>query len=881
MAIGFTDASDRAIPGNATERAAVRWHLSSWKVELGWTCAAAVLTIVLSGLLALAYGKALWSDDFQSQYLPICTEIDRALREGSYPLLSINSWYGGDLVGEYQHGTFSVVHILIILFVYQLHLSLPSTAAALVGIYQVILATGSFRLARHLGLTVPNAMVATLAATLNGYMFYWGAWNWMNVLSSFAWLPWAWWAMQFAVDRPQGRWRFVPAGVLLYLLFAAGQPFTDLMAATVTVWLVAKNWHLPKRRLWPVAAAWALGLALASPAIFALLEYHSFTRRSTTWSAVGSSRTMPLSAFLGTVVPPMPASGTDYCAIDVGPMELRHSYEASCGLVPCVALLAILIRRWDRFVRKRGWELAMLAFAVMLCYWGEFGAFRWSFRWLPLFHLILGLLGGFAVQDWALPDEREPHANRDVVWFARPSVWFRVLLAAMLIGIGIESPHKAQTCGYVAVLGCLLAFVYWVRRVPWWEGSRGQAVFARWSEYPGSWSCLLVSAVIAYVWIVLPSFMPSQFTLVGLLLLGISAVWMLGNRWFPMASQTGSWLPVLIVVLALTAGAYRSDQTLPRWPLSETIRQPEPLERARTYLAVLTQKDVFTKDADVGEINRFGNTAMYAGLSFFNGYTPMHPKRLAEVFSISGMGQKSVSGQRILKNYIAAGGLLSQMGIDGLILGNGFGKYADLVRRSGWELNGYFPHGMVFVRPGRPTPRVRSLAAVVSVDDDGKLQKETVQGNATVRAVRESRLSVCCQVRNTDENHDAVVAFSRAYYPGYRVYLNGVEMPVECLAGIQTGVRIAPNAAGELLLVFWPKSVAWGIGIALSAIVATVVFCGSSYVSRIFAFCDVDCNRRGSEQPLAAHADVRETSTIHAACQIGQEGPGTMPATAP
>lgn len=238
----------------------------SWLSEMRWTLVAVLLTLGTGGaslLLTSYFGRTWWLDDFQSQWLPGYLDIHRALHEGSYPLISSSSWFGGDLAGEYQYGVFSLAHLLIIFVVFQWKLGLLGTVVSLIAIYEAILASGAFRLARRIGLTVPNAMIASLAATLNGYTFYWAAQNWFPAMASFAWLPWAWWAMLVALDRRHGAWRFLPAALFVYLVVAAGWPFTVLMAGTVTVWLAARNWGQLRLRVWPLMAAWALGLALA------------------------------------------------------------------------------------------------------------------------------------------------------------------------------------------------------------------------------------------------------------------------------------------------------------------------------------------------------------------------------------------------------------------------------------------------------------------------------------------------------------------------------------------------------------------------------------------------------------------------------------------
>jgi len=120
-------------------------------------------------------------DDFQSELLPAYADMDRALREGSFPLLSPYSWFGGNLAGEYQYGVFSVVHLLIIAVVFRLGLSLAHTAAAISVVYMVIAASGAFRLGRRYGLGMPAALIVSMNCccsdtgygddTASGYLF--------------------------------------------------------------------------------------------------------------------------------------------------------------------------------------------------------------------------------------------------------------------------------------------------------------------------------------------------------------------------------------------------------------------------------------------------------------------------------------------------------------------------------------------------------------------------------------------------------------------------------------------------------------------------------------------------------------------------------------
>lgn len=791
--------------------------------EAWWTLVAVGLTLATGGamlwLISLS-GGTWWLDDFQSQWLPGYMDMNRALREGSFPLLSTASWNGGDFAGEFQYGVFSVAHLSIVLLVFQWNLGLLGSAAAFMAIYAAILSSGVFRLGRHLGLNVPFAIIAALAATLNGYVFYWGAQSWFPALASFAWLPWTWLAMECALDARRGAWRFVPAGLSLYLLIAAGWPFSVLMAGTVIVWLSIRSWPLFRSgKAWPIPAACVLGVALAMPAILSLLEYHTFTKRSATWSYVSKIWNVPVSAFGGAMVPAMPAGWSTFRASfekDIGPEGLRHSTETFGGLVPYAALLAMLLRRRKTFIHRHRWELALLGLTVVLCHCGAVGAFRWSFRWLPLFHLCIGLLGGFALQEWSASEEPTSDAECGP-WFTRCTSWVYIIAGMVAGAVCIESPEPWRTLIAFAVAVAVFSILYHCCR----RFARARAVAARLAACPGCWASLFVGAILAYVWGALPMVATSHFIVVALLLLCISLLWLIGDILAPGRPQ---WLPVAIMVPCLIVGVFRPGHTVPYWPFADTICQTGPLDQNRTYYAVLTRDDVFRERDSSGEVNRFGNAMMYAGLSFVNGYSPMDPVGLAKVFRFQGLWNTPEVSESILRNYLAPDGLFSQMGVDGLVLGHSLSRYTDLVLRSGWSFVGRYPHGTVFHRFARPAPRVRSLPTIISIDSNGKIATRPIQGIAAIDAVQETRLSVRCHVKNASQEHDAVVAFSRAYYPGYRAYFNGVETPVEAIAGIQPGVRIAPNADGELLLVFRPKSMQWGLGIAATAAIGTVLF---------------------------------------------------------
>src|SRR5439155_1036036 len=83
--------------------------------------------------------------------------------------------------------------------------------------------------------------VLPLFAALHGWIICWGATDWFGALGAFAWLPWAWWSLEGALDRQRTRWRFLWPAPFVYLVVTGGFPYTVLMLALLIAWLAIKS----------------------------------------------------------------------------------------------------------------------------------------------------------------------------------------------------------------------------------------------------------------------------------------------------------------------------------------------------------------------------------------------------------------------------------------------------------------------------------------------------------------------------------------------------------------------------------------------------------------------------------------------------------------
>ena len=130
-----------------------------------------------------------------------------------------------------------------------------------------------------------------------------------------------------------------------------------------------------------------LGFGLAAPAWLALLDYVQGSARAAQDSAEHFQWRVPVAALPAFILPNWTVNWADFSSRLVP----HTATELACGLVSPVALLAGLIAFGRAFVRAIKWELGLLLLVLLLCMLPTANVFRWSFRWLPLLHLVLAL----------------------------------------------------------------------------------------------------------------------------------------------------------------------------------------------------------------------------------------------------------------------------------------------------------------------------------------------------------------------------------------------------------------------------------------------------------------------------------------------------------
>src|SRR5207249_5154939 len=169
---------------------------------------------------------------------------------------------------------FSIFVNAAVVGIWKFPLTFPQQAAALSITHLFVLAIGAFLLARDRKLSVPLSIFVALIAALNGWIICWGATDWFGALGAFAWLAWAWWSLERALDRQRTRWRFLWPAPFVYLVVTGGFPYTVLMLALLIAWLSIKSSGETRSiiSILPLCFGTLLGLGLSAPAWLSLLD---------------------------------------------------------------------------------------------------------------------------------------------------------------------------------------------------------------------------------------------------------------------------------------------------------------------------------------------------------------------------------------------------------------------------------------------------------------------------------------------------------------------------------------------------------------------------------------------------------------------------------
>jgi hypothetical protein len=188
-----------------------------------------LLVALVAQIPVLRSGVFYMVDDSAAQFLPMWRRIGEQLLAGTFPLLDVDSWAGGNLAGEALFGVWNPVNLLDYLLVTRFD-DLAVAAAVVKTQFLVILALGVYLLCREYKAAKWAAFALAFALPFSGFVLYFQAGTWAAGLMTFAWVPWVWWSARKAIRRAAHPvWAFTFGA----LCVTAGNPYGVLAVLVV------------------------------------------------------------------------------------------------------------------------------------------------------------------------------------------------------------------------------------------------------------------------------------------------------------------------------------------------------------------------------------------------------------------------------------------------------------------------------------------------------------------------------------------------------------------------------------------------------------------------------------------------------------------------
>ncbi len=356
----------------------------------GWAWALLVV-VVTAVYTAVPYAITGWfyqRGDTAAQFAPTWWHFGEMIRSGQWPLwLDPQSWAGGNYVAEALFGTYNPLNVLVWLTV-SLGPDLAVTTYLVKAAVMVLLALGTYLLAREYDAVPAAAAAVAVALPFSGFTLFWDAGSWPSGLMSFAYAPWVWVAFRRTL-RGVGSpfWAFL-AGALAVL---NGNPYGTLAVIVVGAALLVEG---AVQRSWGGVLRIAVaGLAVAAflPLVYLpLLESSDLAVRSTGALFENSGKLRP--AFGDLLAASSPLHTPPIRAI-TGPMMVPATFLAWFVLPLLPWLRYDVLRRRARELTGLG--LVTVAYMALTLGPSKLWLFRWPLRVIEYFYL--GVMVVFAV----------------------------------------------------------------------------------------------------------------------------------------------------------------------------------------------------------------------------------------------------------------------------------------------------------------------------------------------------------------------------------------------------------------------------------------------------------------------------------------------------
>lgn len=335
-----------------------------------WPLVVCVVTAAYACIPFLAHPYFFQRGDTAAQFAPTWFHLGEMVRSGQWPTwLDPDAWAGGNYAAEALFGIYNPINLLIWLWM--------STASDLMlatfvvkGAVLVLLALGTYLLAREYGAARWAAAVVATALPFSGFTLYWDAGSWPSGLMAFAYATWLWWVLRRCLRGATNPfWAFL-VGVLTV---TQGNPYGALAVVVIGLALVIEG--LASRNRGGVVRLVLTGLCIAAflPLVYLpLVGTADLAVRSQGALIENSGKLRPALGDLFALSSPTHVPGIRAIT---GPMAVPATY---------LSWLVLPLLPWLRFgaLRHRARELSGIGVVTVIYLALTVGPSKlWLFRW--------------------------------------------------------------------------------------------------------------------------------------------------------------------------------------------------------------------------------------------------------------------------------------------------------------------------------------------------------------------------------------------------------------------------------------------------------------------------------------------------------------------
>lgn len=353
---------------------------------------AVVSAVIVAGYhLFRAPGQFMRGDSL-NEFLPYLREYSRMLFSGEPPLLSTQSFSGGNYLVDFHRTGLNLSELVGVVawhFTSNIHLVALTMAYATV----FMLLVGSYLLGRNFLGTTNSYVFAFTVATLPTIQFTYVG-NWWNAAGGMIAFVWLCAAMAWCCRKP-GVWKLAAIAVTTWLVFTSGWPHSmatlALTVIAVFIWyLVRRRRDLPSLSWGWVCAIAAAGLAGFVAAIPSALEFIKLSDQMSRESEFlnGNNFGVPAVSQLLSVVNPLGFDFWNYFGYNWWPLALGFVTITAVAL-PLIPKLSARVKS-DPFL----WLLIVLAvtYFILTQLPSQVGPLRWPFRFVAYYLIAIAAI---------------------------------------------------------------------------------------------------------------------------------------------------------------------------------------------------------------------------------------------------------------------------------------------------------------------------------------------------------------------------------------------------------------------------------------------------------------------------------------------------------